>query len=218
MRNLVVIVCVAGALVAAQAAEAAIVTRHDPAGRVVTFDVRAPGVQVGWYAAVLGNAIHGDEIETARIRIVSHARVSKLCAGRAAQSCYDGDEKGGVLIIPAGRSAAAAHRLLHEYAHHIDMARSNFLHTAAPWANSWWAARGMKTLLARGQVSLTYSLGWERAVGEVFAEDYVQVNMRTGYYISTLAPPDRAVRAALRRDLRSTGRSTSTQSHVSSTG
>ena len=72
MRNLVLIACAVGALVAAQASQAAIVTRHDRSGRVVTFDVQVPGVQVGWYAAILGNAIHGDEIKTARIRIVSH--------------------------------------------------------------------------------------------------------------------------------------------------
>ena len=205
MRNLVLIACAAGALVAAQASEAAIVIRHDHAGRVVTFDVQAPGVQVGWYAAILGNALHGDEIQTARIRIVSHARLSRLCEGTDAQGCYEGNEKGGTLIIPAGRSAAAAHRLLHEYAHHIDMARSNFLHTSKPWASSWWAARGMKTLLANGQVSPTYDLGRGRAVGEIFAEDYVQVNLHTNYFIRSLSRPDRAVRAALRRDLRSTG-------------
>ena len=204
MRNLVLIACAACALVAAQAADAAIVTRHDQAGRVVTFDVRAPGVGVGWYAAVLGNAVHGDEIETVRIRIVSHARVSKLCPGVDVRACYEGNEKGGVLTVPAGRSAAAAHRLLHEYAHHIDMARSNFMHTSVPWASSWWAARGMKTLLANGAVSLTYSLGWGRAVGEIFAEDYVQLNLRTNYFITALAPPGRAVQAALRRDLRAT--------------
>jgi len=205
MRNLVLIACAAVALVAAQAAEATIVTRHDQAGRVVTFDVRAPGVQVGWYAAVLGNAVHGDEIETARIRIVAHARVSKLCSRVDARACYEGNEKGGVLTIPAGRSSAAAHRLLHEYAHHIDMARSNFLHTSEPWASSWWSTRGMKDLLAGGQVSLTYSLGWGRAVGEIFAEDYVQLNMRTNYFVTAFAPPGPAVRAALRRDLRVTG-------------
>ena len=204
MRNLVLLACAVGALVAAQASEAAIVTRHDRAGRVVTFDVRAPGVQVGWYAAVLENAIHGDEIQTARIRIVSHARISQVCGRIDAQGCYEGNEKGGVLIIPNGRSAAAAHRLLHEYGHHIDMARSNFLHSSLPWASSWWAARGMKTLLARGQVSFTYSLGWGRAVGEIFAEDYVQLNLRTRYLITSLSRPDRAVRAALWRDLRST--------------
>jgi hypothetical protein len=203
MRSLVVIACAASALVAAQAAGAAIVTRHDRAGRVVTFDVRAPGVRVGWYAAILRNAIHGDEIQTARVRIVSPSRISRLCEGTDPRGCYEGNERGGVLFIPAGRSALAAHVLLHEYAHHIDMARSNFMSTNKPWATSWWAARGVKTLLARGQVSFTYSLGWERAVGEIFAEDYVQLNLRSRYYISSLAPPGRGVKAALRRDVRS---------------
>ena len=64
---------------------------------------------------------------------------------------------------------------------------------------------GMKDLLAGGQVSLTYSLGWGRAVGEIFAEDYVQLNMRTNYFVTAFAPPGPAVRAALRRDLRVTG-------------
>ena len=202
MRSLVLIALAAGSLVAAQASDAAIVTRHDRAGRVVTFDVRTPGVQVGWYTAILRSAIHGDEIETARIRIVSPSRISSLCEGTDVQSCYDGDEKGGVLTIPAGQSAMGAHLLLHEYAHHIDMARSNFLYTDKPWAPSWWAARGVKTALAGGRMSLTYSLGWEHSVGEIFAEDYVQLNLRTRYAIRWLDPPNAAVRAALRRDLR----------------
>lgn len=202
MRRLAIIAVAAISLVAAQAANAAIVTRHDRAGRTVTFDVRAPGVEVGWYAAILRNAIHGDEIETARIRIVPANRISGLCEGRYTQSCYEGDEKSGVLIIPAGRSAWAAHLLVHEYAHHIDMARSNFLYTDKPWAPSWWAARGVKTALAKGQMSLTDSLGWERAVGEIFAEDYVQLNLRTRYAIRGLDPPGDTIKAALRRDLR----------------
>ncbi len=204
MRSLVILVVSVAALVSAQAAGAAIVTRHDSAGRLVTFDVRARGVQVGWYAGILRRAIHGDEIETARIRIVAPSQISKLCVGTDAQSCYDGNEKGGVLIVPAGHSAMTEHLLLHEYAHHIDMARSNFLTTDKPWAPSWWAARGVKTLLASRRMSLTYSLGWEHSVGEIFAEDYVQLNLRSRYYIRWLAPPDGAVKAALRRDLRST--------------
>jgi len=208
MRGLAVAIFSVAALVAAQPVDAAIVKLHDRAGRVVTFDVRARGVQVGWYAAVLRNAIHGDEIETARIRIVSPSQISSLCEGMYTQSCYEGDEKGGVLIIPAGRSAMAAHLLVHEYAHHIDMARSNFLYTDKPWAPSWWAARGVKTALAKGRMSLTYNFGWERAVGEIFAEDYVQLNLRGRYNIRWLDPPDSAVKAALRHDLRYTGVST----------
>jgi hypothetical protein len=204
VRSLAVIALVAGTLVAAGTADAAIVTRHDSAGRVVTFDVRARGVQVGWYAGVLRRAIHGDEIETVRIRIVPRTQISRLCEGEWTQSCYDGDEKGGVLVIPAGPPSEVAHLLLHEYAHHIDMARSNFLYTDKPWASSWWATRGMKSLIARGRVSLTYSLGWEHAAGEIFAEDYVQLNMRSRYNIRWLDPPGAAVKAALRRDLRAT--------------
>ncbi len=202
MRSLVILVVSLTALLSAQAAGAAIVTRHDNAGRVVTFDVRAHGVEVGWYAGVLRRAVHGDEIETARIRIVPRSRISRLCEGEWTQSCYEGDEKGGVLVIPAGPPSEVAHLLLHEYAHHIDMARSNFLYTDKPWAPSWWAARGVKAALAGGRMSLTYSLGWERAVGELFAEDYVQLNLRSRYYIRWLDPPGAAVKAALRRDLR----------------
>ena len=49
--------------------------------------------------------------------------------------------------------------------------------------------------------SLTASAG-ERSVGEIFAEDYVQLNLRTRYAIRWLDPPNAAIRAALRRDLR----------------
>jgi hypothetical protein len=84
------------------------------------------------------------------------------------------------------------------------MARSNFLYTDKPWASSWWAARGVKSLLARHRASLTYSLGWDRAVGEIFAEDYVQLNLRSRYNIRWLDPPSAAIKAALRRDLRAT--------------
>ena len=205
MRNLVLIACAAGALVAAQASEAAIVTRHDQAGRAVTFDVRVPGVKVGWYAATLENAVHGDEIQTARIRIVSRARVSNLCAGGRCAELLPGQRKGGHRDDPRrafGRSRTQAPARVRPPHRH---GAFELLRTSHPWASSWWAARGMKTLLANGRVSPTYSLGWGRAVGEIFAEDYVQLNLRTNYFITALARPGSAVKAALRRDLRSTG-------------
>jgi hypothetical protein len=59
----------------------------------------------------------------------------------------------------------------------------------------------MGKLLAEGQVAFNYSLGWERAVGEIFAEDYAQLHIEHPYRIQWLPPPTRAVRAALRRDL-----------------
>ena len=205
MRRLAIIALGTLALVGAHAADAAVVTRHDRAGRALKFDVRAHGVHVGWYASVLRGAIPGDEIETVRIRIVPRSGISRLCE-RNARSCYEGDERKGLVVVPAGRSADVAHMLLHEYAHHIDMARSNFLFTDKPWARSWWAARRVNSLLAGGKASFTYSRGWDRSVGEVFAEDYVQLNMRSHYYISWLRPPGAAIRAALLRDVRSASR------------
>lgn len=62
--------------------------------------------------------------------------------------------------------------------------------------------QGIKSMLARGRVSFTYSLGWDRAVGEILAEDYVQLNMRSHYYIPWLERPNTAIRAALLRDVR----------------
>ena len=71
-------------------------------------------------------AIHGSEIETVRIRIVPHSRISAVCHTQRPELLRGGEKK-GLVVVPAGRSADVAHMLLHEYAHHIDMARSNFL-------------------------------------------------------------------------------------------
>jgi hypothetical protein len=50
-------------------------------------------------------------------------------------------------------------------------------------------------------VSSTYALGWERSIGEIFAEDYTQLHLKTQYEIPWLDPPDVGVLAALRSDL-----------------
>ena len=188
-------------LLAAEPAAAVTVTRHDRAGRAITFDVRAPRVQVGWYAQLLRNAMHGDEIESVVIRVVPPSRVSRLCGGQAG-SCYAGGSEIGTITVPAGRSVETAHSLLHEYAHHIDTSRSGWRRWEEPWAHSWWTARGIDALLAAGRVSFDYDLGWGHSIPEIFAEDYVQLHMRTEFLARWLKPPSRAVRAALRRDLR----------------
>jgi hypothetical protein len=65
----------------------------------------------------------------------------------------------------------------------------------------WWAARGIDSLLAQGKVSEGYELGWARSISEIFAEDYVQLHMRTPYEIRWLRPPGPRIKAALRSDL-----------------
>ena len=63
-RCATLLVALVAALALATAAGAEIVTKADSEGRTITFDVRAPGVDVDWYAAILRAAVHGDEIYT----------------------------------------------------------------------------------------------------------------------------------------------------------
>ena len=64
----------------------------------------------------------------------------------------------------------------------------------------WWQ-RGMAQLLGQGQVAFDYSRGWNRAIGEIFAEDYAFVHTGFQFSIPWLAPPDDALRNALLAEL-----------------
>ena len=187
-------------LAAAPAAAAEIVTSVDHVGRQITFDVRAQGVDVEWYAEHLRNAAHGEEIERVTFLIVPEVDLREVC-GVGAAGCYSRSGRPRI-AIPAGSSPALTHTLLHEYGHHIDAARGVAAASREPNGSaSWWEARGMSELVAQGNVSHTYSLGWDRAIGEIFAEDYVQLHLETPFEISWLDPPSETVRAALRKDL-----------------
>jgi hypothetical protein len=184
------------ALTCALAAHAEIVVSHDSAGRPITFDVRADGVDVDWYAALLRSAAHGDEISTVTIRIVPAADVTADC-GEGAVACYERR----LMIVPAGEDVETAHSLLHEYGHHLD--------TVWPVAGTrelngtpvWWAARGLSALLAEGTVAYDYSLGWSHSIAEIFAEDYAYMHLGDSYGIAWLTPPDDALKSAVLAEL-----------------
>ena len=201
MRRLTFLAVLLAALGLAPTAAAQIVTAEDRQGRTITFDVLTENVDVEWYAELLRNAAHGDEIERLTVRIVAPADLQAVCGGPA-NACYGGPRTSARITVPAGRSHSLAHSLLHEYGHHIDAHRGVGAALREPNGSaSWWAARGIAKLVAEEHVSHTYSLGWERAIGEIFAEDYAQLHIEHQYQIQWLAPPTRAVRAALRRDL-----------------
>lgn len=201
MRRLLIVLSLLVSLGLAPAAAAEIVTRADDAGRTITFDVRAPDVDVDWYASLLRGAAHGDEIEHVVVRIVTWDGVRTIC-GASAAGCYGGRHTAATITVPAGASASVAHTLLHEYGHHIDAWRGVGAATREPNGSaSWWVARGIAELLARGEVAYDYSLGWERSIGEIFAEDYTQLHLETQFKIRWLPLPDETVRAALRHDL-----------------
>jgi hypothetical protein len=59
----------------------------------------------------------------------------------------------------------------------------------------------MSRLLDEGRVSFNYSLGWQRSIGEIFAEDYAQLHLRFPYRIRWLSAPGATIRNALSRDV-----------------
>lgn len=187
------------ALVAAGQAAARTVVLQDDQGRSITFDVRADNVDPEWYAGLLRRAAHGDEIEDVRIRIVPWKRIAGACGSDEAAGCYGGAP--AEIVVPAGKGAEIAHTLLHEYGHHVD---ATFQHGGLAEPNgtpAWWRARGMARLVREGRVARSYRLGWEHAIGEIFAEDYARLHLRTVYGIDWLSPPGAKVLGALRRDL-----------------
>lgn len=187
-------------LLSAAAARAEIVQRQDAAGRTITFDVLATAVDVDWYASLLTGAAHGDEISGVTIRIVPSSEIAGLCGADAA-ACFEQRRGTRTITVPAGKSDGLASILLHEYGHHLDSTRAVDGVAELNGTPGWWAARGMAAFLQAGSVAHDYSLGWDRSIGEVFAEDYAYVHRGGFYSIPWLAPPDDALKTLLLTDL-----------------
>ena len=134
------------------------------------------------------------------IRIVSEEDVPALC-GAAAAACYSPGGNGGRMVVPAGKDIRVAATFLHEYGHHLDRSWSV---NGVPELNGtqvWWGLRGMAALVAQGAVAFDYSRGWNRSIGEIFAEDYAWIHIPYQHAIPWLSPPDEALRTALFAEL-----------------
>ena len=199
-RGFVLLAVLASALASALAARAEIVVKQDAAGRAITFDVLATAADVDWYASILAGAAHGAEIANVTVRIVPPEEIAGRCGADAA-ACFEQRRGVRTITVPAGKSNSLAAILLHEYGHHLD---SSWAVDGVPELNGtpvWWAARGMAALLQSHAVAFDYSLGWERSVAEVFAEDYAYIHTGAFYSIPWLAPPDETLKAALLAEL-----------------
>ncbi|MCP9484780.1 MAG: hypothetical protein MSC30_02875 [Gaiellaceae bacterium MAG52_C11] len=201
MRRLALLLTVLAALIGSPVAAAELRTSTDREGRTITFDVQAEQVDVEWYAELLRNAAHGPEIERVTIRIVTPEALRATCGGQAL-GCYGGRKEAARIVLPIGNSPSLSHTVYHEYGHHLDAWRGVAAIGQEPNGSaSWAAARGIPELLAAAKVAHDYSLGWEHAIGEIFAEDYAQLHQETPFKISWLPPPTEAIRTALRADL-----------------
>ena len=200
MKRLLLAVVLAVALAAATGANAAIVTSHDGQGREITFDVRAATVDTEWYASVLRASAHGNEISDVTIRIVPRSEIASRC-GQDAAACFEQRRGVRTITVPSGKSDGLASTLLHEYGHHLDSSWAVDGVAELNGTPAWWAARGMAALVQAGSVAWDYGLGWDRSIGEVFAEDYAYIHGAGYYSIPWLAPPDEALKALLLAEL-----------------
>jgi hypothetical protein len=200
-RGVGLLAAIAAVCVVSGNAAAETVVKRDAAGRPITFDVQASGVDVDWYASVLRRAAHGDEIATVTIRIVPADELHDRC-GAVAAGCYSGTGRSPTLTVPAGSSDFIASVLLHEYAHHLDAAWKVDGVREPNGTPAWWALRGMAEFRQRGAVAPDYALGWDRGMGEIFAEDYAYIHLGDSYGIPWLYPPDQTLKRTLLAELR----------------
>jgi hypothetical protein len=176
---------------------------EDSSGRPIHFDVQIGGADVQGYASVLDRALHGDEIRLVEIAIVSESRVADEC-GADALACYRWSSSDAQIVVPNLPAEQVRPSLLHEYGHHVD---ASYAHLGGArgldGTAGWWRVRAMAGHLSAGRVAWDYSLGWDRAIAEVFAEDYKLANLPgAGYKIGWLTPPTATVVDAIRTDLR----------------
>lgn len=197
MRRALLFLSLAAALASAAPAEAAEWVTDDGAGRMLRFDIRSETVDPEWYAALLRAAPHGDEISTLRVDVVAREELLAVC-GRGADGCYSED----VITVPDDQTESTAHTVVHEYGHHLDASRPVTGVREPNGTPVWWRARGMNRLVRLGSVARSYVIGWNRSIGEIFAEDYAQLARPGGpYAIPWLDAPDETILQALRADL-----------------
>jgi len=197
----------ASLLTLAPTGNAADSVERDHQGRTIHFNVKAPNVDKAGYAEILSNAAHGDEIDDVTITVTNDAEISNRC-GSFAEACFlwthdTSPTNRSEIILPAWSAKDVEEVLLHEYAHHLDASS-----VVQPGARAfdgtplWFAARNMGAHTRNGQVGWMYSKGWDRTIGEIFAEDYVVLHMGDDarHRIDWLGSPRQAVLSALAAD------------------
>jgi hypothetical protein len=170
----------------------------DGQGRVVHFD--APDQAAAARLTETVNAlIHGVEVSSVTIRIVTPTAVMAACGSDAA-GCYQSSSRGGnTIYVPTGDTGPDV--LTHEYGHHIEQSRRTSFTALGTGVPGWWRARTIDGLLQGGLVARDYSLGWYRSISEIFAEDYAGLNGTTRRWRMLVDAPGPDVLAALRTDL-----------------
>jgi hypothetical protein len=171
---------------------------RDGQGRVVHFD--APDEASALQLNQTVNALtHGSEVSTVTIRVLSPASVAATC-GTDAAGCYQATSRGSsTIFVPTGGLGPDV--LTHEYGHHIERSRRTSFTALGSGMPAWWRTRGVVSLLQAGQVARDYSLGWDRSIAEIYAEDFAVLNGSNRRWRMQVGIPGPEILAALRTDL-----------------
>jgi hypothetical protein len=150
-------------------------------------------------ADMLGDLMHGAEMGSLRISVLTPAEVGATC-GPDAWACYGGDR----ITIPGAQPAGGypIHYLLaHEYGHHVLAHRRN-----DPWPADLWGPKHWATALdvCRKVRKHELFLGYSSVPGEAFAETFAMMHapgLHLPWNYTDLLAPDDAIEAAVRRDV-----------------
>jgi hypothetical protein len=184
----------------------------DLEGRTIAIATEVEGLALEPYARVLAAVRHGDEIEDLIVMVVSAKRMSKICGAWAA-ACYASDDPDlhsrGQMWIDASDSDWI-HSVVHEYGHHVDAQLLNLARIDDTCADptydgsrNWFFRRELDDgLFAHGFDCL--DTPWEQTLGELYAEDFVELNGIDQWREDIgrhVGPPSEAAKQALARDM-----------------
>ena len=179
----------------------------DPHGHAITIGTSIAGLDLAPVAAVLAGAIHGAEISTVRVLVVSAANLPRECGGgEGVLACYipDGPRATTGEMVVGHDHPDLRHSAIHEYGHHLDAQYANITpalgcRRSNDGTRRWFFERDRVSRL-RTRTGCSDATSYQRLLGEVFAEDYVALNGIVDFVLP-IGAPSASVLAALAADL-----------------
>jgi hypothetical protein len=162
------------------------------------------------WADLFGTLIHGPELSTLTVEIVTPEELNILCP--EADGCYF--PSASFLYLPGSGTLdgiPVEEVATHEYGHHVANNRSNAPWVASDWGTKRWAS--YEDVCAKQDAGLAFpgdeAANYARNPGESFAESYMFLNIqRLGFavppwFFDPIFMPDYAALSAIQQDVMS---------------
>ncbi|MGZ4366765.1 MAG: hypothetical protein ACXVFD_14365 [Gaiellaceae bacterium] len=160
------------------------------------------------WANLFGTLIHGPELSTLTVEIVTTEELNALCP--EADGCYF--PSSSILYLPGDGTldgVPVEEVATHEYGHHVANNRNNSPWPAFNWGTKRWAS--YENVCAKQGAGLAFpgdeAANYASNPGEAFAESYMQLNIqRLGFavppwFFDPIFMPDYAALSAIQQDV-----------------